>query len=69
MRKEFADMTLAELVYTRGTLQGYLDIAVFKARRDGTTWAGIGHQLGVSAQEAHRRYHWVEKTSAPGHGA
>jgi hypothetical protein len=68
MRKEFADMTLAELAYTRGVLQGYIDIAVSQARRGGSTWAAIGSSLGVSPQEAHRRYHWVEKTSAPSDG-
>jgi hypothetical protein len=61
MRKEFADMTLAELAYTRGTLEGYIQIAITQARRGGSTWAAIGSSLGVSPQEAHRRYSWLQK--------
>ena len=69
MRKEFKDMTLTELSLSRGTLQNYLDIAVSRARRDGRTWASIGHELGVSPQEAHRRYNWIEKVAPPAEGA
>jgi hypothetical protein len=69
MNKPFSEMTLAELAHQRGVLQGYIDIAVVQARRGGSTWAAIGSSLGVSTQEAHRRYHWVEKITSPADGA
>jgi hypothetical protein len=68
MHKEFRDMTLSELALQRGILQGYIDVAVVQARRGGSTWKSIGHMLGVSAQEAHRRYSWCEKIAGPGEG-
>jgi hypothetical protein len=73
MRKEFADMTLAELAITQGTLVGYITIAVSQARRGGSTWASIASSLGCSTSEAHRRYSWLDKVAQgidnPGHGA
>ena len=60
MRKEYADMTLAELSIERGTLQGYIVIGVTQARRGGSTWAAIASSLGVTTQEAHRRYRYVD---------
>lgn len=61
MRKDFKDMSLSELSVARGTLVNYIAVGVAKARRTGSTWASIGAQLGVSTQEAHRRYSYVDK--------
>jgi hypothetical protein len=69
MAKDFSDMTLSELALARGTLQDYVNLAVVEARRTGSSWAAVGRQLGVSAQEAHRRYSWCEKMAGPGAGA
>jgi hypothetical protein len=58
MRKDFVDMTLPELADARETVEAYIILAVRQARRGGSTWAAIGSSLGVSMQEAHRRYRW-----------
>lgn len=61
MNKQFKDMTLAELSYSQGVIQGYVLAAVKEARAGGSTWAGIASSLGVTTSEAHRRYSWVDK--------
>lgn len=63
MRKDPIDMTIPELVELRQTVEAYLQRAVGEARRGGSTWEGIASSLGVSRQEAHRRYSWLEKTN------
>lgn len=65
MRKEYKEMTLAELSHQQGVLQGYVLQAVVQARRGGSTWAAIGSSLGVSMQEAHRRYSYIDKLPVP----
>jgi len=60
MRKDFTDMTLAELAYDRATCQLWIEMGVREARAGGSTWAAIGSSLGVTGSEAHRRYRWVE---------
>jgi hypothetical protein len=64
MRKEYADMTLYELAYERGVLTGYITLAVAQARRGGSTWQAIGSSLGVSMQEAHRKYSYLDRVIA-----
>lgn len=56
MTKHLWDMTLSELAQTRRAIDGYIGLAVAEARRGGSTWRAIGDALGVSPQEAHRRY-------------
>lgn len=60
MRKDLMDMTIEELVDVRETAAAYLVEAVRLARKGGSTWKQIGEQLGVSHQEAHRKYSWTE---------
>ena len=61
MAKDFVDMTLAELAEARTVVEAYIALAVGQARAGGSTWAAIGSSLGVSAQEAHRRYRWHDR--------
>jgi len=66
MRKDFMDMTIPELVEARQTIEAYIALSVGKKRASGATWADIGESLGVSMQEAHRRYRWHDRK--PGEG-
>lgn len=66
MRKDPIDMTIAELVELRATVEAYIAIAVGQARRGGSTWAAIASSLGVSPQEAHRRYRWHDRRLTDG---
>jgi len=56
MSKELSEMTIPELVAHLDATQGFVEAAVMRARRDTKSWSAIGAELGVSAQEAHRRY-------------
>lgn len=59
-------MTLAELAELRETVDAYIALGVGQARAGGSTWAAIGSSLGVTQQEAHRRYRWHDrKPTAP----
>jgi hypothetical protein len=55
------DMTLSELAESRTTVEAYIGLGVGLARQRGETWARIAEQLGVSPQEAHRRYRWHDR--------
>lgn len=59
--KEPDDMTLPELTALRKTLDEVIALGVRKSRLSGDSWAAVGRLLGVTAQEAHRRYRWVER--------
>lgn len=63
MAKEPVDMTLAELCHLQHIVQGYIVLRVGQSRREGMTWAQIAVGLGVTRQEAHRRYSWLDKLS------
>lgn len=56
MAKDLSQMTIAELAQTRRDVEAFIGLAVAEARRGGSTWKGIADALGVSPQEAHRRY-------------
>lgn len=64
MVKDFLDQTLSELAESRTTVEAYIALGVGLARQRGETWAQIGTQLGVSPQEAHRRYRWHDRRPA-----
>lgn len=63
MQKYPMDMTVEELVELRASIEAYLMRLISQARTDGDTWATIAGRLGVTPQEAHRRYSWMEKTN------
>lgn len=58
-------LTLAELAIMRRQVEKRIHELVSEARQDGLTWAQIGRQLGVSAQEAHRRYRFAPPVHPP----
>lgn len=55
-------MTLPELVELRSAIDAYTIIEVRRQRALGKSWAAIGGLLGVSAQSAHTRYYWIERS-------
>lgn len=59
-------MTLAELALHRGQIEGEILARVARLRKSGSTWSNIASQLGVTTQEAHRRYSWVDKVAKTG---
>jgi hypothetical protein len=63
MAKEPYEMTLAELVALQAKVAGYIALGVSEARTNGRTWASIAEDLGVSPQEAHRRYRYHQPRS------
>lgn len=56
MQKDLSEMTIPELVALEVQARAFIDVAVMTSRRSGSTWAAIAAELGVSHQEAHRRY-------------
>ena len=58
MEKPMYQMTLAELREVEVKARGYIALGVSEPRQGGSTWQQIGDELGVSAQEAHRRYRY-----------
>lgn len=68
MTKELSEMTIAELVAHESAIRGFIVNAVLQARRGGSTWEAIASSLGVSKQEAHRRYSYLEKWDAQATG-
>jgi hypothetical protein len=61
-------MTIAELVEHERVTRATIDQAVMQARRGGSTWRAIASSLGVSEQEAHRRYAHIWKWVAAAEG-
>lgn len=68
MTKNPSEMTLEELVELQERAQALVVVGVMRARREGLSWAAIAARLGVSAQEAHRRYAHIEKWDAAAAG-
>lgn len=58
MAKELYEMNLVELAAVVKKAGSYIALGVSEARAGGRTWAQIGADLGVTAQEAHRRYRY-----------
>jgi len=56
MAKELSEMTIAELVEHERVTRAFIERAIVEARRGQSTWTAIASSLGVSRQEAHRRY-------------
>ena len=55
-RDDFDTPDLASLVGIRATLESSIIDAVANLRDQGHSWSAIARELGVSRQEAHRRY-------------
>lgn len=56
MSKRLEQMTIPELVRAEEAARAQIAVQVMLARTRSESWAAIGAQLGVSPQEAHRRY-------------
>ena len=68
MQKDPKEMSLEELVALQDGLQALVVAGVMRARREHQSWAAIGARLGVSTQEAHRRYAHIWKWQAVAEG-
>lgn len=68
MAKELSEMTIAELVEHERATRAFIDRAVVEARRGLSTWEAIADSLGVSRQEAHRRYAHLARWAAAAEG-
>lgn len=61
MAMDLKGLSITELAELRAGIEVQLTLSVAQARRDGLPWQAIAERLGVSRQEAHRRYSWLEK--------
>jgi len=68
MTKDLEQMSIPELVRHEEATRAQIGVQVMLARGRSESWAAIGVQLGVSPQEAHRRYahQWKWHAAAEG---
>ena len=62
-REDFDVPDLASLAALRAELDAAIAAAARNLHHQGHSWATIAEPLGVTRQEAHRRYHKQETTS------
>lgn len=60
---ELTHLSLREVSQLKRSLDDVAVALVLERRRDGATWAQIADELGVTKQEAHRRYSVLARTA------